>query len=123
MSRKRAGDLAAAPFARGVFEVAAVGAGVLGDDDELLDARFHQPLGLAQDVARLARDEVPAQGRNDAEGAAVVAAFGDLEIGVVARGEPHALAGDEIDERIVRRRRGGAHRRHHALERLRAGDA
>ena len=40
----------------------------------------------------------------------------------MARREPHAFAGDEIDERIVRRRRGRAHRLHHALEGLRAGD-
>ena len=48
--------------------------------------------------------------------------FGDLEIGVMARREPHAFAGNEIDERVARRRRRGAHRLHHAFERLRAGD-
>src|SRR5208282_2127399 len=47
--------LPAAPFARRVFEVPPVGARVLGDDDELLDACFHQPLRLAQHVARRAR--------------------------------------------------------------------
>ena len=122
MSRKRAATCAAAPRALGVFQVAAVGARVLRDDDELLDARLDQPLRFAQHVGSRARDERPAQARDDAEGAAVVAAFGDLEIGVVARRQPHAFAGDEIDERIVRRGRRRAHRLHHALERLRAGD-
>ena len=68
------------------------------------------------------RGEPSAQARDDAEGAAVVAALGDLEIGIVARREPHAFAGNEIDERIARRGRRGAHRLHHAFERLRAGD-
>ena len=52
----------------------------------------------------------------------MIAAFGDLEIGIVARREAHAFAGDEIDERIAGRWRCGAHRLHHAFERLRAGD-
>ena len=98
---KARGDLAVAPRALGVFEVAAIGARVLRDDDELLDARLGEPLGFAQDVARRTRCEAPAQARNDAERAAVVAAFGDLEIGVVARREPNALAGNEIDELVA----------------------
>ena len=69
-----------------------------------------------------ARGEPSAQARDDAERAAVVAAFRDLEIGVVARRQAHAFAGDEIDERIARRWRCGAHGLHHAFERLRAGD-
>ncbi len=54
--------------------------------------------------------------------ATVVAAFGDLEIGVVPRRQLDALIGNEVDERIVRRGRRRMHRRHHALERLRSGD-
>ncbi len=44
-----------------------------------------QVFGLAQHVGGRARDEIAAQLRDDAEGAAVVAAFGDLEVGVMAR--------------------------------------
>ena len=40
----------------------------------------------------------------------------------MARRQLDALLGDEVDERVVRRRRGVVHRRHHALEGLRAGD-
>ena len=40
----------------------------------------------------------------------------------MARREPHALAGNEIDELVARRGRCFAHRRHHAVEFLRTGD-
>ena len=77
--------LAIAPEARLILEVDAIGARVLGDDEELLHPGAHQPLGLAQHVAGRARDEIAAQLRDDAEAAAVVAALGDLQIGVVPR--------------------------------------
>ena len=91
-SRKRAATSRSRQGSRRI-EVAAVGAGVLRNDDELLDAGLDQLFGFAQHVARRARDEVAAQFRNDAEGAAVVAALGDLEIGVVARRQLDALPG------------------------------
>src|ERR1700722_6924654 len=119
---KACGALPVAPQALGVSEVKAVSARVLRDDNELLDARLDQPLSLAQHVAGGARGEPSTQARNNAEGATVIAAFGDFEIGVVARREAHAFAGDEIGERIAGRWRGGAHRLHHAFERLRASD-
>ena len=81
-----------------------------------------QPLGLAQHVGGRARDEIAAQLRNDAEGAAVVAAFGNLQIGVVARRELDAFRRHQIEERIVLRRRGAMHGVEHALVLLRAGD-
>ncbi len=119
---KARGDMAVPPRALGVSKVEAIGARVLRDDDQLLDARFDQPLGFAQHVARRARGELPTQARDDAERAAVVAALRDFQIGVVARREAHAFAGDEIDEWIAGRWRCGAHGLHHAFERLRAGD-
>ena len=122
MSKKRAATCRSRHGLSAYSKVEAVGARILRDDDELLDARFHQPLGFAQHVAGGARGEPSAQARDDAERAAVVASFRDLEIGVVARRQAHAFAGDEIDERIAGRWRCGAHRLHHAFERLRAGD-
>ena len=74
-----------------VLDVDAVGAGVLRDDEQFLDAGLGQLFGLAQHVAGRARDEVAAQRRDDAEGAAVVAALGNLQIGVVARRQLDAL--------------------------------
>src|SRR5829696_3331824 len=59
--------LAPAPFAGRVFQIDPVGARVLRDDQDFLDAGFHQPLGFAQHVARRPADEVPAQLRDDAE--------------------------------------------------------
>ena len=77
-------QLAALPLARGIPDVDAVGRGILGDDQQLLHPGGDQPLGFAQNVGGRARDQVAAQPRDDAEGAAVVAAFGNLQIGVVA---------------------------------------
>src|SRR5271165_2064203 len=93
------GDVAVAPPARGVLQIAAVGAGVLRNDKELLDARPDQLFRFAQHLARGPRHKVAAQSWNDAEAAAVVAALGDLEIGVVARRQLDALLGDEVHER------------------------
>ena len=87
------------------LHVDAVRARVLRDHEQLAHAGAHEPLGFAEHVARGAADEVAAQARDDAEAAAVIAAFGDLQVRVVARRELHALRRHEIDERIVRRRR------------------
>ena len=83
----------------GVLQVEAVGAGVLADDQQLLRAGRDQLLRLAQDGVGAAADEVAAQARDDAEGAAVVAALGNLHIAVVARGELEAGLGDQVDVR------------------------
>ena len=60
-----------------------------------------QFLGLAQHVGCRPRDEVAAQRRDDAEGAAIVAAFRNLQIGVVARRELDALRRQQVDIGIV----------------------
>src|SRR5690606_41956944 len=65
----------------------AVGAGVLRDHQNLLDAGLDQPLGFAEHIAHWAADQLAAHGRDNAEAAAVVAAFGNLQVGIVARGE------------------------------------
>ena len=115
-------NLAVAPQARRVADVAPVSAGVLRDDEELLYARLHELFGFAQHLAGGARGETSAKFGDDAERAAVVAALGDLQIGVVARRELDALLGDQVEERVVRRGRRVVHRSHHALVGLRAGD-
>ena len=114
--------LAVLPPARGIFDIDAVGRGVLGDDEQLLYPGGDESFRLAQHVRGRPRDEVAAQLRDDAEGAAIVAALGNLQIGVVARRELDALRRHEIDEGIVPRRRGAVHRIEHALVLLRAGD-
>ncbi len=114
-SRNFALHLAVPEQARLVFHVDAVGAGVLRDDQQFLDARLGQLFRLAQHVGGRARDQIAAQRRDDAEGAAVVAALGNLQIGVVARRQLDALRRQQVEERIVRRRRGLVHRRHDAF--------
>ena len=92
------------------------------NDKKLLDARRDELFGLAQNIRGRARDEIAAQFWDDAEGAAIVAAFGNFQIGVVARRELDALRRQEIEERIVRRRGGFMDRLHDGVQILRAGD-
>src|SRR3546814_10933933 len=67
--------------------------------------RRDELFGLAQHRVDAAADEFSAQIGDDAEGAAVVAAFGNLEVAVMPRGQFQPALGDEIDERSLRRRR------------------
>ena len=78
-----------------------IGAGVLGDDQNLFHARFHEGLGLSHHLANGPGDQVAPHRWNDAEAAPMVTAFRDLQVGVVGRGEPNALLRHEIDERVV----------------------
>ena len=91
----------AVPEAGAVLDVDAVGAGVLGNDQYFLHASLGQALGFAQHVTDRAADQLAAHGRNDAEAAAVVAAFGNLQVSVVARRELDALRRHQIDQRVV----------------------
>ena len=115
-------DRLAVPEAGAVLDIDAVGAGVLTDDQQLLHAGLEQALRLAQHIADGTRHQIAAHARNDAEGAAVVAAFADLQVGVVTRRELDALRRHQVDEGIVRLRRVLVHRIHHLLRGMRAGD-
>ena len=77
---------------------------------------------LAQHVVGRARHQVAAQFRDDAEAAAVVAALGNLQIGVVPRRQLDALRRHQIEMRIVDRRQCAMHGLQHALILLRARD-
>ena len=70
-----AADLEVAPRARSVFEIKAVGRGILLDDEQLLDPGGDQPLRLAQHVGGRPGDQIAAQPRDDAERAAIVASL------------------------------------------------
>lgn len=108
-------DLPVAPRALTVADIDAVGAGVLADDQQLLHAGLHQFLRFPQHVGGRAADEVPAQGRDDAEAAAIAAPLRDLQVGVVARGELDPLRRHEVEERVVGRRHRLVDGRHHRL--------
>src|SRR3546814_8119267 len=60
--------------------------------------RRDELFGLAQHRVDAAADEFSAQIGDDAEGAAVVAAFGNLEVAVMPRGQFQPALGDERSE-------------------------
>ena len=105
-----------------VFDVDAIGARILRDDEQLLDAGFDQPLGLIEHRRRRPAHQVAAQRRDDAEGAAVVAAFGDLQIGIVARRQPQALRRNEVELASCTGGTASCTARHDRLILVRAGD-
>ena len=107
---------------RAVFDIDAVGAGVLRDDQNLFHAGPGQVLGFSEHVADRARYQRAAQRGDDAEGAAVVAAFGNLQIGVVIRRQADALRRHQVGIRVVRLGQVLVHMAHHLFHRVRAGD-
>src|SRR4029077_18139737 len=84
--------------------------------------RGHQAFGFAQYVRGRPRNEVAPQLRDDAEATAIVAALGNLQVGVMPRRELDALGRQQIEERIVLRRRRAMDGLDYALVLLRAGD-
>ena len=115
-------NLAILPRAVGIFDIDAVGRGVLRDDEQFLDAGTDQPFRLAQHVIGRARHQIAAQLRDDAEAAAVVAAFGNLQVSVVPRSQLDALRRHQIEMRIVQRRHRAVHGLQHAFILLRPRD-
>src|SRR5208283_1504233 len=89
----------------GIFQIQTIGARILRNDEQLLDSCRDELLGLAQNIARLAGEEIAAKFWDDAESATVVAALRNFQIGIVARRELNALRRQEIEKRIMRRRR------------------
>ena len=106
-----------------IIDITAVGARVLGNHQQLLDAAARERLRFAHDVIERPAAQAAAQRRDDAETATVVAALGDLQIRIVARREADALRRHEIDEARMRRRQMLAHGGQHALRGVRAGDS
>ncbi len=115
-------DRTTLPESGAIPDVDAVGARVLRDHQQFPDAGDEEPLGFRHHFAERPRHEVAAHRGDDAERAAVVAAFGDLEVGVVRGRELDPLGGDEIGERIVRPGQMRVHRLHHLRGRMRPGD-
>ena len=112
---------APAPETGAIPDVDAVGARVLRDDQQLSHAGFQENLRFVHHFAQRPAHQIAAQRRNDAKAAAVIAAFRDLEVGVVFRRELDSLGRDQIDERIVRLRQLHVDRVHHFGRRVRAG--
>ena len=91
-------------------EVLAVARGVLRHQAELLDAGRFELARLLHQALDGAAAEAAAPERDRAEGARVVAALGDLEVGVARRREPARVGV------IEQRARAGARRRRRAAE-------
>ena len=111
----------ASPEAGTVLHVHAVGAGILRDDEQLAHAALYQVFRLLHHLADVAAHEVAAHGGDDAECAAVVAALGDFQIRAVSRREFDARGRNQIGIGIMWARQVRVHRRHHLVERMRAG--
>jgi hypothetical protein len=119
----------AVPEAGAVLQVDAVGRGVLADDQQFLHPRLEQRTRFVQHITDRARDQVAAHAGDDAEGAAVVAALADLQVGVVPgreldAGDPAefgARLGHQVDKGIVRLGHVQMHRVHDLLGRMRPG--
>ena len=71
-------------------EVLAIAGGVLADEVDLTDARREQPGGFSHHGLEPPAAEFAAELRDHTEGAGVVAALRDLDVGIVARRGEHA---------------------------------
>ena len=119
---RQIGDMCAVATVFGMFDIDAVGRGILRDHQQLVHAVLHQLFSLAQDRMGRARLQAAAHVGDDAELALVITAFRDLQIAVVARRQADGLRGQQIDKRIGRGRHGPMHRVQHLFILVRAGD-
>ena len=115
-------DLAALPHPRFLADIHAISRGVLADDQQLLGPRRDQLLRLLEDRVGAPADEIAAQARDDAEGAAMVAAFGDLQIAVMAGRQLQPRVGHQVQIGAGRHRRGDMDGADHLLILVRPGD-
>ena len=115
-------DRLAAPETGPVFEIDTVGAGVLRNHEDFLDPGARQVFGFGQHIADRTRDQWAAQRGDDAEGATVVAAFGNFQVGEVVRRQAHALWRHQIGIRVMRFGQVLMNVTHHLVSGMRAGD-
>jgi len=78
-------------------EVFAVAGGVLADEGDFLDAASDEGLGFRNDGLEAAGAEFSTEIGDDAEGAGVVAALGDFDVGGGARGSEEAWGGFVVE--------------------------
>ena len=113
-----------------VLHIHAVSAGVLADHQQLFDTVLKQCPRLGQHITHGARHQITPHAGDDAKRAAVVAAFTDLEVSVVARRQLDAslttelgtLLRHQINKRVVRLGHMQMHCVHHLLRGMRASD-
>ena len=88
-----------------MLHIDAVGGGILRDNQQLFDAGIGQAFGFGQHFTNRTADKVAAHRRDNAEGAAMVTAFGNFQVGVMTWRELHALFRHQAQERVVFRLR------------------
>ena len=115
-------DRAAVPETGSVFDVDTISAGVLRNHQQFFHAGFDQVLRFLHDVADRTADQIAAHRRDDAEGAAVVAAFGNFQIGIVPRRQADTLRRNQIGIGVVRFGQMRMYRLHHGGSGMRSGD-
>ena len=77
--------------AHAVLHINAVSGSVLRNHQQLFNASIDQAFRLGEHVANRPAHQIATHRRNDAESAAVVTAFGNFQVSVVARRQFHAL--------------------------------
>ena len=115
-------DLAVFPGAGVMLAVQAVGRGILADHQQFLHPRLDQLFRLAQHGMGGAALQAAAHIGDDAEPAPVIAAFGNLQIAVMARGQGDGRGRQQVDEGIGGGRHGGVDGIQHLFVLMRAGD-
>ena len=80
-----------APEITAVLQIHAICGGILRYHQQFPDAGRNQLFSLAQNFARMAADQPPPHGGDNAEGAFMVAAFRYFQIGIVSRRQLDAL--------------------------------
>ena len=107
----------------GIFQIRSISARVLRNDEELLGSGCDQGFSASRSTSAAGREtRSPRKLRDDAEGAAIVAAFRNLQIGVVARRQLDSLRRHQFGKGSCGGATAAMDRRHHALVLLRAGD-
>ncbi len=101
------------PEACSVPHIHPVGTGVLRNHQQLPNPGLDQMLGLLQHFPKRTADQIPTQGRNDAERAAMIAPLGNLEVGVMRRGQLDPLGRNQAGEGIMTLREVFVQRLHH----------
>ena len=118
-----------------VTRIQTIRTGVLGDDQQFAHTGVHQVLCFGEHLAHRAAHEITTHARDDAEAAAMVAAFGYFQISVMPGGELdtdlrleirglrlNARRWHQVDKGIVPWRQMLVHRAHHFAIGLRTGD-
>ena len=109
----------------GLFDLLHTGVALLSKKGVFLycNKAFLEMFGFSNDVADRAAHERSPQLRNDAEGAVMIAAFADLEVGIVTGREPNARRGNEVAPGFVGPRQMAFDEPHHLLDLIGPRDA